>query len=112
MSRGAWRCVTIGAAVCAVAPAVLAAYLAAYPLPADCGPARVVCRWVIPPEYFRPDGTLGPPVLPRLWPDALDVSAPPVVMMTIPAPGASALLPAALLALWLRHRRGSDRSRP
>ncbi len=53
-----WECIKIGSAAVAkitpVAPWVLAAYLAAHPLPADC--ARAECHFVIPREEFLPGG--------------------------------------------------------
>lgn len=95
--RGAWICVTVCATtVLRVAPAVLAAWIALHPIPAGC---RVECRWVIPPEAFRPGGELyAPPggLVPRpvVW--------TPRPVQSIPEPGTAALLVAAGLALVVR----------
>lgn len=53
--RPAWICATV---VVACPPALVAAWVAAYP-PPSCTPTEtVVCRWVIPSAEFRPGGRL------------------------------------------------------
>jgi len=55
-----WQCIKIGTAaarkIVPVAPWMLAAYLAAHPLPETCD---VACRYVIPPAEFQPGGMFG-----------------------------------------------------
>ncbi len=60
-----WTCVKIGCGlIVSVPPAVIAGYMARHPIEAGC---RVECRWVIPPEEFRPGGELwGPPGSPGI----------------------------------------------
>ncbi len=57
----AWQCIKVGSAaigkIVPVAPWVLAAYMAAHPLPAGC--VRVECHYVIPREEFLPGGIFG-----------------------------------------------------
>lgn len=54
----AWTCVKMGSAACrriiAVAPWMMAAYLAVHPLPTDCRHHN--CHWVIPKREFLPGG--------------------------------------------------------
>ena len=57
----AWQCIKIGTGACAkvvpIAPWLLAAYITAHPLPADC---TKECHFVIPREAFLPGGELAP----------------------------------------------------
>jgi hypothetical protein len=109
-----WRCITIikGCKPVKLAPAVLAAALAAYPVPARNCVTEIRCHWVLPPELFRPGGEFyqPPSVLPPIervpvleWP----MDAAPVV--DVPAPGGMFLV--ALLGLWVVMRVWGDKTR-
>ena len=59
----AWQCLKIGSAAIAhiihLAPWMLAAYIAAHPLPTNCWASN--CHFVIPRSAFLPGGMFGPP---------------------------------------------------
>lgn len=56
-----WQCIKVGTAAASkivhIAPWMVAAYLAAHPLPANCD---AECHYVIPPAEFQPGGMFGP----------------------------------------------------
>ena len=56
-----WQCIKVGTAAASkivhIAPWMVAAYLAAHPMPANCD---AECHYVIPPAEFQPGGMFGP----------------------------------------------------
>lgn len=93
----AWKCVKIGSAACRqiihIAPWMLAAYMAAHPLPTGC--RRHDCHWVIPKREFVPGGMFGnaranDPAAPNWQPSAAAFSLAPLSFPNLRSPPASA----------------------